>query len=246
MRLPENRGFAGGMNAGIKRALELEPDYVLLLNNDIDRRPGVPARSLSRALASVPNLAAANPKTYFYDRAAHASTPPAAPSASGAASPEQIGRGQEDRGQFDKRGAPRLRRRHVHADPALRRSRRSACWTSSTSPTGKRPTGAGAPARRACAATTSRSRASGTRRRARSAPDARFHYLYRRNALLFVRKRGSSLQVATALAMHAVRLRAAVLPQEPDADRAARAPSCGRSSGTRAKPTERTAVSLTV
>jgi len=33
-------------------------------------------------------------------------------------------------------------------------------------------------------------------------PDAAFHYLYRRNALLFVRKRGSRLQMATAMAMH--------------------------------------------
>ena len=33
-------------------------------------------------------------------------------------------------------------------------------------------------------------------------PDARFHFLYRRNALLFVRKRGSKLQQVTALAMH--------------------------------------------
>jgi GT2 family glycosyltransferase len=34
------------------------------------------------------------------------------------------------------------------------------------------------------------------------APDTRFHYLYRRNALLFVRKRGSTFQKATALLMH--------------------------------------------
>jgi GT2 family glycosyltransferase len=33
-------------------------------------------------------------------------------------------------------------------------------------------------------------------------PDGRFHYLYRRNALLFVRKRGGGLKLATALAMH--------------------------------------------
>jgi GT2 family glycosyltransferase len=33
-------------------------------------------------------------------------------------------------------------------------------------------------------------------------PDASFHYLYRRNALLFVRKRGSGPQKVTALLMH--------------------------------------------
>lgn len=30
----ENRGFTGGANLGLRRALELEPDYVLFLNND--------------------------------------------------------------------------------------------------------------------------------------------------------------------------------------------------------------------
>src|SRR4051794_25495279 len=34
IRNGENLGFAGGMNAGMRRALELEVDYVLLLNND--------------------------------------------------------------------------------------------------------------------------------------------------------------------------------------------------------------------
>src|SRR3989442_10204462 len=33
-------------------------------------------------------------------------------------------------------------------------------------------------------------------------PDAAFQYLYRRNALLFVRKRGSPFQLATVLLMH--------------------------------------------
>jgi GT2 family glycosyltransferase len=39
VRNPENLGFAGGMNVGLQRALELGADYVLLLNNDtvVDR-----------------------------------------------------------------------------------------------------------------------------------------------------------------------------------------------------------------
>ena len=32
--LPKNRGFTGGSNAGMERALELNCDYVFLLNND--------------------------------------------------------------------------------------------------------------------------------------------------------------------------------------------------------------------
>jgi GT2 family glycosyltransferase len=32
--LPKNQGFAGGMNRGLERALEDDPDYIFLLNND--------------------------------------------------------------------------------------------------------------------------------------------------------------------------------------------------------------------
>lgn len=38
--LPENRGYAGGVNAGIKRALELEADAVLVMNNDLEYQAG--------------------------------------------------------------------------------------------------------------------------------------------------------------------------------------------------------------
>lgn len=34
LSLPENRGFAAGSNAGIRRALETEADWILLVNND--------------------------------------------------------------------------------------------------------------------------------------------------------------------------------------------------------------------
>jgi GT2 family glycosyltransferase len=33
-KLPQNLGFAGGINHGIKIALETNPDYIMLLNND--------------------------------------------------------------------------------------------------------------------------------------------------------------------------------------------------------------------
>jgi GT2 family glycosyltransferase len=48
LRLGENRGFAGGTNAGIRRALERGADWVLLLNNDAVAQPGL-ADALGRA-----------------------------------------------------------------------------------------------------------------------------------------------------------------------------------------------------
>ena len=50
LRLGANRGFAGGNNAGIARALERGADWVLLLNNDATVTPGA-ARALERAAA---------------------------------------------------------------------------------------------------------------------------------------------------------------------------------------------------
>jgi len=199
MRLAENRGFAGGMNAGIQHALGSRPDYVLLLNNDVVVDPAFLSKLVEGAGAQK-RLAAANPKAYFYDR------PRRIYSTGGEVSiwrgvANQVGRGQEDRGQFDTVA------RRDYADGMCMLIPRSSiekvglldeqyfayweetdwCW---------------------------RAREAGLRcyyipqsrvwhKAARSqAPDARFHYLYRRNALLFVRKRGSGLQVATALAMH--------------------------------------------
>ena len=39
LALPENRGFAGGMNAGVRRAAEQGCDRFLLLNNDAQAEP---------------------------------------------------------------------------------------------------------------------------------------------------------------------------------------------------------------
>jgi GT2 family glycosyltransferase len=50
LRLGENRGFAGGTNAGIGRALERGADWVLLLNNDAVLSSGA-ADALERAAA---------------------------------------------------------------------------------------------------------------------------------------------------------------------------------------------------
>jgi GT2 family glycosyltransferase len=40
LRLDENRGYAGGMNAGLERALATTADHVLVLNNDVEVDPG--------------------------------------------------------------------------------------------------------------------------------------------------------------------------------------------------------------
>lgn len=59
LRLPRNTGFAGGMNAGIDRLLELGCDRILLLNNDAMLEPGC-LRRLAEALED-PALAAVGP-----------------------------------------------------------------------------------------------------------------------------------------------------------------------------------------
>jgi GT2 family glycosyltransferase len=200
IRLPENRGFAGGANVGMIRALDHGTDYVLLLNNDTIVDPSF-LRGLIDGVGDVADLAAANPKTLFYD------DPRTVYSTGGKVSlwrgvARQVGRGQADEGQFDRRA------RRQYADgvcmlipaSALRKvglfdEEYFAYWEETDW----------------CL----RARDAGLRcyyvpnariwhKAARSqAPDAKFHYLYRRNALLFVRKRGTPLQVATAIAAQA-------------------------------------------
>ena len=57
----ENLGYAGGMNVGIRRALELGADAVLILNDDVVVERGVVA-PLASALAGDARLGAAQPK----------------------------------------------------------------------------------------------------------------------------------------------------------------------------------------
>jgi GT2 family glycosyltransferase len=59
LRLPENRGFAGGMNAGLERLLSEGCDRILLLNNDAVLDPGC-LRRLASALDD-PGLGAVGP-----------------------------------------------------------------------------------------------------------------------------------------------------------------------------------------
>jgi GT2 family glycosyltransferase len=61
LRSPENRGYAGGANLGIRAALDAGADVVLLLNNDVRLHPGANAAALD-ALAGDARIAAVGPK----------------------------------------------------------------------------------------------------------------------------------------------------------------------------------------
>jgi len=66
VRLHENRGFAGGNNAGIRRALERGADWILLLNNDAVAEPGI-GDALLRAAAARPDAGLLACKVLFED-----------------------------------------------------------------------------------------------------------------------------------------------------------------------------------
>ena len=66
LALPENRYFAGGVNAGIERALHQGAGSVLLLNNDLVLERGA-LGILARALDADPARGAVGPKLFFYD-----------------------------------------------------------------------------------------------------------------------------------------------------------------------------------
>ncbi len=200
LRLPENVGFAAGANAGIRRALEAGTGYVLLLNNDTVVAPEF-LQALVDAAGDIPNLAAVCPRTHFYDR------PRIIYSTGGEVSiwrgvATQVGRGQTDHGQFE-----RLERRG-YADGAcmlipakaldevgLLDEQYFAYWEETDW----------------CVRAAERGlhcyyvpQSHIWHKASRSqSPDARFDYLYQRNALLFVRKRGTPLQAVTAFLMHA-------------------------------------------
>jgi len=66
LRNHANLGYAGGMNVGIRRALELGADYVLLLNNDTVVEPGFLSPLLEEAERS-PSAGALCPKILYAD-----------------------------------------------------------------------------------------------------------------------------------------------------------------------------------
>ena len=63
IRNDRNLGYAGGMNAGIRRALEQGADAVLLLNNDVELEPG----ATEALLAALDDAAAVCPVVLFAD-----------------------------------------------------------------------------------------------------------------------------------------------------------------------------------
>jgi GT2 family glycosyltransferase len=66
IRTGANLGFAGGSNAGVRRALERGADWVLLLNNDAVAEPGI-AQALERAAAARPDAGLLACKVLFED-----------------------------------------------------------------------------------------------------------------------------------------------------------------------------------
>src|SRR6185369_7729879 len=61
VRAPENQGYAGGGNLGIRAALERGAEVVLLLNDDTRLLPGANGAALA-TLAADPTIAAVGPK----------------------------------------------------------------------------------------------------------------------------------------------------------------------------------------
>jgi GT2 family glycosyltransferase len=66
LALPENRYFAGGVNAGLERAIAGGAGSVLLLNNDLVLERDA-LGILARALEADPSRGAVGPKLFFYD-----------------------------------------------------------------------------------------------------------------------------------------------------------------------------------
>ena len=61
----ENLGYVKGVNAGIRRALEIGATHVLLMNNDAVASPGM-AEVLMKAFDDLPRAGVVGPKIFYY------------------------------------------------------------------------------------------------------------------------------------------------------------------------------------
>ncbi len=65
LRTEENLGVAGGINLGIRHALEGDYDYLLTLNNDIEVDPAMLGEMVAAAERD-PTIGCVGPKAYYY------------------------------------------------------------------------------------------------------------------------------------------------------------------------------------
>ncbi len=195
----ENLGFAGGCNLAIREALAGGADYMLLLNNDVTVDPKF-LNEMVRIAEELPEAAALCPKIYFHDRpAVICSTGGRVNAWAGTA--QQVGRGEEDRGQYEQvalrdyaEGAAMLIRRQALERVGLLDEEYFAYWEETDW------CARAAEAGYKCYYVPS---ARVWHKTARSQdPDAEYHYLFRRNAFLFLRKRKSPLHLLSALALY--------------------------------------------
>ena len=99
LRQDENRGYAGGANIGVARALANGADYILLLNNDVRVPSNMPSALIATAEAD-PHIAVVGPKIYYADE------PRRLQSVGGTLNwrtmhVQLIGQGELDQGQYD-------------------------------------------------------------------------------------------------------------------------------------------------
>jgi GT2 family glycosyltransferase len=99
IRNTANLGFAGGMNVGVRRALELEADYVLLLNNDTVVDTAM-VRTLVEAAMQLPDTGMVSPLELFSDSPDVVSSFGLRCDLGRGYQGPPLGRGERDRGQF--------------------------------------------------------------------------------------------------------------------------------------------------
>ncbi|MEM7349670.1 MAG: glycosyltransferase family 2 protein [Acidobacteriota bacterium] len=100
LRVADNIGPAGGLNLGMRAALDAGHDYLLFLNNDIEAHPEM-LTELVRAAEVSEDIACVGPKTYyFWDRERIWSAGGILRFRQSAT--RERGMGEMDRGQFDR------------------------------------------------------------------------------------------------------------------------------------------------